>query len=92
MSEIKISQEQDIIKNKTIRTIRIKYWDQFKLGKVISTLLNWNEKIDGEFKKAKKAVLFEEYFNLVDNHEDAINKLKIFITNPQGIQHLVQQY
>ena len=86
LSKITISkeQEQDIIKNKTIKTIRDKILGSFKLGDVISTCLNWNEGIDGELKKAKKDVLLEEFFDSVENHEEAISNIKLLITNPQG--------
>lgn len=86
LNNIEISQdrEQDIIGNKTVKTIRDKTLGLFKVGEVISTFLNWNEEVDEEIDEAKKSVLLERFFNSVDYHENTINKLKQFITNPQG--------
>lgn len=82
--EISKDKEQEIIQNRIIKTIRDKTLGLFKIGEVVSTILNWSEQIDEEVTKAKKAVLLENYLNSVDNHEEAINELKNFITNPQG--------
>ena len=86
LSKVEISKEgeKEIIENKTLKIIRDKVLGSFKVGDVISTVLNWNEEVDEEIKEAKKAVLLEQYFNLVDNHDNAINELKQFITSPQG--------
>lgn len=82
--EISEDKEQSIVAEKTVKTIRDKALGLFKIGEVISTVLNWNEEIDEEINEAKKAVLLESYFNKVDSQEDAINRLKSFLINPQG--------
>lgn len=86
LNNVKIDNEKEceIVNGKTVKIIRDKTLGLFKIGEVISTLLNWNDEIDKEIEEAKKAVLLEQYFNRADEHEEAINKLKIFLTNPQG--------
>lgn len=86
LNNVKIDEdiECEIVNDKTIKIIRDNTLGLFKIGEVISTLLNWNDEIDKEIEEAKKAILLEQYFNRVDKHEETINKLKIFLTNPQG--------
>lgn len=86
LEEINISQDQEneILSNKTIKTIRDTVLGSFKVGEVISTILNWNEEIDQEINEAKKAVLLDRYLALVDRQQDSINNLKVFLSNPQG--------
>ncbi len=86
LNNVKIDENKEckIINEKTVKTIRDKALGLFKIGDVISTVLNWNCEIDKEIDEAKKAILLEQYFNRADKQEDAINKLRIFLTNPQG--------
>lgn len=85
LDKIKLNdQEFEIIKEQTGKIIVDKLLGTFKVGEVISTFLNWNDEVDEEIKKAKKSILLKRYFNMADNHEDAIYKLKNFLMYPQG--------
>lgn len=86
LEKVILSKEEEdaIIASKTTKTIRDKALGLFKIGEVISTILNWNEEIDGEIKEAKKEYLLDSYFEKTDQTEDSIEKIKQFLTNPQG--------
>lgn len=87
LNEIKINnqQEKQIIKDKTIKTVRDKSLSLFgNVGEIISTVLNWSDEIENDLTEAKKTALMEQYFNKVDNVEHATGKIKEFLTNPQG--------
>lgn len=75
-NNIKIEKSLDIVKDNVLGS--------FKLGAIASTIIGWSDEVNKEIKDAKKAVLLEQYINKIDNQEDSINKLKLFITNPQG--------
>ncbi|MEH7299373.1 hypothetical protein [Neobacillus drentensis] len=78
-------EENEIVKDRTIKTIRDKGLSLFgTVGDVISTFLNWNDDVNDDLSEAKKMVLLEQYFNKSDSHEKAISMLKDFLTNPQG--------
>lgn len=77
-------QEREIVRDSTVKTIRDKLLGLFKVGEVISTILKWDEEIDKEISNAKKSVLLEQYLNKVDQQENSINRLKMFLTAPQG--------
>lgn len=86
LEKVKLTKEEEdaIIASKTTKTIRDKVLGLFKVGEVINTILNWNEEIDGDIKEAKKEYLLASYFDKTDQTEDAIGKIKQFLTNPQG--------
>lgn len=86
LNEIRIDENitDDIIKEKGKEVVIDKLLGMFKVGEVISTVLNINKDINEEIKKAKEEKLLEEFFNKVDGQENCINALKNFITNPYG--------
>lgn len=87
LEEIKLTnqEEKDIIKEKTLQTVRDKGLALFGgIGDVVSTVLSWNDQVNEEMAEAKKMVLLEQYFNKSDDQEKAINMLKEFLMNPQG--------
>ncbi|WP_210608029.1 hypothetical protein [Priestia flexa] len=87
LEEIKLSnkEEKEIIKEKTLRTVRDKGLSLLgSVGDVISTVLNWNEEVNENITEAKKTVLLSQYFDKLDDQEEAITKLQGFLTNAQG--------
>lgn len=86
LKKVKLSkkEEKDIITSKTTKTIRDKVLGLCKVGDIISTILNWNEDVDGELKEAKKEYLLSLYFDKTDQNEVALHKIKQLLTSPQG--------
>ncbi|WP_163579985.1 hypothetical protein [Gracilibacillus saliphilus] len=63
-------EENEIVKYKTIGTIRYKALGLMgSIGDMISTIINWNEEVDTEITEAKKRILLEKYINKADEHE-----------------------
>ncbi|MDK2978828.1 MAG: hypothetical protein PWP52_1542 [Bacteroidales bacterium] len=77
-------EENSIVAEKTIKTIRDKVLGLFKIGDVINTLINWNDEIDKDIKEAKKEFLLTVYFNKQDHIEERLNSLKKLLTSPTG--------
>lgn len=86
LNEIKLSEGkiEEITTNQTKRIIRDKVLGLFKVGELISTLINWNEGIDNEIREAKKEGLLLEYFNRCDQNEKNVLELKDFLSDPSG--------
>lgn len=86
INEINLDKDREceIKKEKGLDIVKDKFLGSFKLGAIASTIIGWSKEVNKEIKDAKKAVLLEQYINKIDNQEDSINKLKLFITNPQG--------
>lgn len=76
--------ENEVKYNMALDTVKDKILGSFKIGEVITTILDWSDNVNNEIKEAKKAVLLEQYLNKIDKQEDSINKLKLFITQPKG--------
>ena len=76
--------ENEVKYNMALDTVKDKILGSFKIGEVISTILDWSDNVNNEIKEAKKAILLEQYLNKIDKQEDSINKLKLFITQPKG--------
>lgn len=76
--------ENEVRSNATLNIVKDKFLGSFKIGEVISTILEWSDDVNNQVKEAKKSVLLEEYLNKIDKQEDSINKLKQFITQPKG--------
>ena len=71
--------ENEVRSNATLNIVKDKFLGSFKIGEVISTILEWSDDVNNQVKEAKKSVLLEEYLNKIDKQEDSINKLKQFI-------------
>ncbi|MBI3124471.1 MAG: hypothetical protein HYZ10_08700 [Ignavibacteriales bacterium] len=76
--------EKGIINDKTKKTVRDKILGLFKVGEVISTVLNWNDDIDKDIKEAKKEFLMLSYFEKQEDNQKALTDLKMFLTSAQG--------
>lgn len=76
--------EESIIASKTVNTVRDKVLGLFKIGDIVSTLINWNEEVDKDIKEAKKEFLLTSYFNKQDQVEEELNRLKRLLTDPTG--------
>jgi len=83
---IRISKEEEkgIISKKTSEVIFDKALGAFPFGDFVKTILDWNKNVDDEIAEAKKAKLFEEYFNKSDETQEAVFMMRDFLTNPQG--------
>lgn len=76
--------EELIVSGTTKKLIRDKILGLFKVGEIISTILNWNEEIDKDIKEAKRDHLLAIYFQKNEINATAITDLKRFLSNPQG--------
>ncbi len=82
--QLSVEQENEIIADKTVKTIRDKTLGLFKVGDIINTVLNWNEEVDNDLKEAKKEYLMNSYFDKTDQTQDSVQKIKELLTSPQG--------
>jgi hypothetical protein len=76
--------EQKIARDAGSKLILDKVLGSFKLGALVSAILNWDEAIQKDIKSFKRDALLAKYFDQSDAHEAAIDALRKFITNPQG--------
>lgn len=86
INEVHISQEEinEISSTHTKKFIRDKALGLFKIGEIVSEIINWNESIDEDLKEAKKEFLLAKYFEKNDQNEHSLSQLKEFLSNPQG--------
>ncbi|MBI3501316.1 MAG: hypothetical protein HY063_05925 [Bacteroidetes bacterium] len=86
IEEIKLPPDEEgkIVADITQKTIRDKVLGLFKIGEIINTVLNWNEKVDSDIKDAKKEILLSVYFDKADKAEESISRIIEFISTPQG--------
>lgn len=86
ISEINLSKEEEneIVSDHTKRFIRDKALGLFKIGEIVSEIINWNESVDDDLKEAKKEYLLAQYFEKNDQNELALSQIKEFLSNPQG--------
>ena len=86
LSKISLSakDEKKIVTNHAKNFIRDKALGIFKIGSIISEIINWNDSIEEDIKQAKKEYLLIEYFSKVDESEKAISNLKHFLSDPHG--------
>lgn len=75
---------EEITATRTKKVIRDKILGIFKVGELISALINWNDDINDDIREAKKERLLLEYFNRCDKNEKSISELRDFLSNPAG--------
>lgn len=56
----------------------------FKVGEIISGVLNWNDDVEKEIREAKKNYLIAEYFHKAESNDHAVSNLRAFVTSAQG--------
>ncbi|MFA5016765.1 MAG: hypothetical protein WC504_04410 [Methylobacter sp.] len=76
--------ESEITANHTKKFIRDKALGLFKIGEIVSEIINWNESVDEDLKQAKKEYLLAQYFEQNDRNNEALTQIKKFLTNAQG--------
>ena len=76
--------QSEITSNHAKKFIRDKALGLFKVGEIISEIINWNESVDEDLKQAKKEYLLAKYFEKNDKNDQALSEIKYFLTNAQG--------
>jgi hypothetical protein len=86
LDNVKLSAEEEskIESQHAKKFIRDKALGFFKIGEIVSELINWNESVDEDLKEAKKEYLLAQYFEQNDKNEKALLQLKEFLSSPQG--------
>ena len=86
LKNVKLSSEEEkqIHSAHTKKFIRDKALGFFKIGEIVSEIINWNESVDDDLKDAKKEYLLAQYFEQNEQNEQALSQLKEFLSNPQG--------
>lgn len=76
--------EEAITSGAAKKLIRDKVLGLFKVGEVVSAILNWNEDIDKDIREAKRSYLLADYFHKNEENEAAITDLRGFLSSAQG--------
>ena len=86
IEEVKLPEDvkSEITANHAKKFIRDKALGLFKVGEIISEIINWNESIDEDLKQAKKEYLLAHYFEKNDRNDEALSQIKKFLTSAQG--------
>lgn len=86
LENVKLSPEEEgkIQSQHAKKFIRDKALGLFKIGEIVSEIINWNESVDEDLKEAKKEYLLAQYFDKNDQNEKALLQLKEFLSSPQG--------
>ena len=86
IAEVHLSKEKinEISSTHIKKFIRDKALGIFKIGEIVSEIINWNESVDEDLKEAKKEFLLSQYFEKNDQNEQALSQLKEFLSNAQG--------
>ncbi|MCL1089633.1 hypothetical protein L2744_08435 [Shewanella profunda] len=86
LDNVKLSaeEESEIQSQHAKKFIRDKALGLFKIGEIVSEIINWNESVDEDLKEAKKEYLLAQYFEKNDQNEKALLQLKEFLSSPQG--------
>ncbi|MDV6343149.1 hypothetical protein [Nitrosomonas sp. Is37] len=82
--KLSVEEEREIQSQHAKKFIRDKVLGLFKLGEIVSEIINWNESVDEDLKEAKKEYLLSQYFEKNDQNEKALSQLKDFLSSPQG--------
>ncbi|MEC3950399.1 hypothetical protein [Sphingobium sp. HWE2-09] len=76
---------EEVITSKAVKKLVFdKTLGLFKVGEIISAILNWNDDVEKDIREAKKNYLISEYFHKTENNDRAVSQLKSFVTNAQG--------
>jgi len=86
IEEVKLSDEAEkqITADHTKKFIRDKALGLFKVGEIVSEIINWNESVDEDLKEAKKEYLLAQYFEKNEQNEEALSQIKSFLSDAQG--------
>lgn len=86
IEEVKLPDDavSEITVNHAKKFIRDKALGFFKIGEIVSEIINWNESVDEDLKQAKKEYLLAQYFERNDKNEEALSQIKMFLTSAQG--------
>jgi len=86
VSEVKLSEdeENEIVKDHTQKFVRDKVLGAFKIGEIVSEIINWNDSVDEDLKEAKKEYLLAQYFEKNDHNKEALSQIKSFLSDAQG--------
>ena len=76
--------QSEITANHAKKFIRDKALGLFKIGEIVSEIINWNESVDEDLKQAKKEYLLAQYFEQNDRNDEALSQIKKFLTSAQG--------
>ncbi len=76
--------EEAIVSGAAKKLIRDKVLGLFKVGEIVSSILNWNEDIDKDIREAKRNYLLARYFNKNESNATAISDIKGFLSSAQG--------
>nr|WP_287411898.1 hypothetical protein [Pseudodesulfovibrio sp.] len=76
--------EASIINTASQNLIRDKLMGFFKVTDVINTMINWNETVDADIRRAKKEYLLHEVIIDFQSQGEEIDLLKHFISDPAG--------
>jgi hypothetical protein len=76
--------EEIITSGQTKKLVRDKVLGLFKVGQVITAVLNWNEEVDGKIRDLKRDHLLEQYIQKSEENEQSITSLKDFLSSPAG--------
>lgn len=76
--------EEVIARDRAKKVIRDKALGLFKIGEIVSEVLNWNEGIDEDIMEAKKAHLLATYFEQTDENSAAVSDLTKLLTSAAG--------
>jgi hypothetical protein len=86
ISEVKLppGTEEVITRDRAKKVIRDRLLGLFKIGEVVSEILNWNAGVDEDIKAAKKSHLIATYFESTDENTTAVSDLKKLLTSASG--------
>lgn len=86
IAEVNLTEDEitSITVGHTKKVIKDKLLGVFKIGEIVSEIINWNSAIDEDLKEAKKEYLLAQYFEKNDHNEHALSQITAFLSSPQG--------